>query len=153
MADRALLAGYPRYEKPAFASPISAVSVENKYHHVSSVFYARVSQTPDNKVHGANMGPIRGRQDPGGPHVGPTNLIKVMLYLGKPTLYFSCDLSALRTPLHVRLSVRLSVCHTFFNMFLSSYYHDFFYHWQKLCPCRRSRSEAKGQGHWGQNPI
>ena len=26
---------------------------------------------PDNKVYGANMGPIRGRQDPGGPHVGP----------------------------------------------------------------------------------
>ena len=30
--------------------------------------------TPDSKVHGANMGPIRGRQDPGGPHVGPMNL-------------------------------------------------------------------------------
>ena len=29
---------------------------------------------PDNKVHGANMGPIWGRQDPGGPHVGPINL-------------------------------------------------------------------------------
>ena len=26
---------------------------------------------PDSKVHGANMGPIWGRQDPGGPHVGP----------------------------------------------------------------------------------
>ena len=29
---------------------------------------------PDNKVHGDNMGPIWGRQDPGGPHVGPMNL-------------------------------------------------------------------------------
>ena len=28
---------------------------------------------PDNKVHGANMGPRWGRQDPGGPHVGPMN--------------------------------------------------------------------------------
>ena len=28
---------------------------------------------PDIKVHGANMGPIWGRQDPGGPHVGPMN--------------------------------------------------------------------------------
>ena len=27
----------------------------------------------DSKVHGANMGPIWGRQDPGGPHVGPMN--------------------------------------------------------------------------------
>ena len=31
-------------------------------------------QCPDTKVHGANMGPIWGRQDPGGPHVGPMNL-------------------------------------------------------------------------------
>ena len=30
---------------------------------------------PDNKVHGANMGPIWGRQDPGGPHVGPMNFV------------------------------------------------------------------------------
>ena len=28
---------------------------------------------PVSKVHGANMGPIWGRQDPGGPHVGPVN--------------------------------------------------------------------------------
>ena len=30
-------------------------------------------QNPDSKVHGANMGPIWGRQDPGGPSVGPMN--------------------------------------------------------------------------------
>ena len=29
---------------------------------------------PDSKVHGANMGPTWGRQDPGGPHVGHLNL-------------------------------------------------------------------------------
>ena len=29
--------------------------------------------TPDSKVHVANMGPIWGPQDPGGPHVGPMN--------------------------------------------------------------------------------
>ena len=28
---------------------------------------------PDSKVHGASMGPIWGRQNPGGPHVGPMN--------------------------------------------------------------------------------
>ena len=28
----------------------------------------------DSKVHGANMGPIWGQQDPGGPYVGPMNL-------------------------------------------------------------------------------
>ena len=30
---------------------------------------------PDSRVHGANMGPNWGRQDPGGPHVGPVNFI------------------------------------------------------------------------------
>ena len=28
---------------------------------------------PDSKFQGANIGPIWGRQDPGGPHVGPMN--------------------------------------------------------------------------------
>ena len=32
-----------------------------------------MNQAPDSKVHGANMGSIWGRQDPGGPHVGPMN--------------------------------------------------------------------------------
>ena len=31
--------------------------------------------TPDSKVHGANMGPIWGQEDPGGPHVGPMNFV------------------------------------------------------------------------------
>ena len=31
------------------------------------------NNTPASKVHGANMGPIWGRQVPGGPHVGPMN--------------------------------------------------------------------------------
>ena len=30
---------------------------------------------PDSKVHGANMGPIWGRQDPGGPHIGPMDFV------------------------------------------------------------------------------
>ena len=35
---------------------------------------------PDSKVHGANMGPIWGRQDPGGPHVGPMNFAISAVY-------------------------------------------------------------------------
>ena len=35
---------------------------------------------PDSKVHGANMGPIWGRQGPGGPHVGPMNFAIWGLY-------------------------------------------------------------------------
>ena len=53
-------------------------------------------------------------------------------------------------------SVRPSVCHTFFTMFPSSYHHEIFrsyYHGQKWCPCKRSRSEVKGQGHRGQHPT
>ena len=67
-------------------------------------------------------------------------------------IVFSCDQAALRT----LLSVRLSVCHTFFTMFLSSYHHEIFrsyYHWQKWCPCKRSRSKVKGQGHRGHDPT
>ena len=30
---------------------------------------------PNSKVHGANMGPIWGRQDPGGPQIGPMNFV------------------------------------------------------------------------------
>ena len=33
----------------------------------------QISLLPDSKFHGANMRPIWGRQDPGGPHVGPMN--------------------------------------------------------------------------------
>ena len=35
--------------------------------------FLTVLSDPDSKVHGANMGPIWGRQDPAGSHVGPMN--------------------------------------------------------------------------------
>ena len=41
----------------------------------SILFFAIWMAYPDSKVHGANMGPIWGWQDPaGGPHVGHVNL-------------------------------------------------------------------------------
>ena len=57
-------------------------TVEWRKYTMSSDFYLRSCQHerflygtfPDNKVHGANMGPAWGRQDPGGPHDGPINL-------------------------------------------------------------------------------
>ena len=58
--------------------------------------------------------------------------------------------------LSVRLSVCPSVCHTFLTMFPSFYHHEIFrsyYEWQKWRPCKRSRSEVKGQGHRGHNPT
>ena len=68
-------------------------------------------------------------------------------------IHFSCDQAALRTLLSVRLHVRLSVRP---SPTLSKYsYHlimpKIYYHWQKGCPCKRSRSEVIGQGHKGQN--
>ena len=36
---------------------------------------AIINVHPDSKVHWVNMGPIWGRQDQGGPHVGHTNLV------------------------------------------------------------------------------
>ena len=41
---------------------------------------------PDTKVYGANMGPIWGRQDQGGPHVGTMNIAIWELQI---TPYFS----------------------------------------------------------------
>ena len=35
--------------------------------------YIFLNDIPDCKVYAASMGPIRGPQDTGGPHVGPTN--------------------------------------------------------------------------------
>ena len=36
--------------------------------------------SPDSKVHGANTGPIWGRQDPDGPHVGPMDLASWVIF-------------------------------------------------------------------------
>ena len=65
-------------------------------------------------------------------------------------LLFSCDQAAIWLVQSVCLSLRLSVClsvrHTFFTMFPSSYHHEIFrsyYHSQKWCPCKRSRSKVK----------
>ena len=55
----------------------------------------RVSYT-DSKVHGANMGPIWGRQDPGGPRVGPMNLANwVGLQVGNMTTLTICGMTNL----------------------------------------------------------
>ena len=42
---------------------------------------------PDSKIHGANVGPTWGRQDPGEPHVGHTNFA-IWWYI-----QMNCDLS------------------------------------------------------------
>ena len=62
----------------------------------------------------------------------------------------SWDQAALWRVQSVCLPVCLSVSHTILTMFPSSCHHEIFrssYQWQKWYPCKRSRSEVKGQGH------
>ena len=56
------------------------------------------------------------------------------------------------------LSVCLSICHTFFPRFQSSYHHETFrsyyqYQWPKWGPCKRSSSKVTGKGHRGQTQL
>ena len=46
----------------------------NKTQQIAKGLHVSMDIFPDSQVHGANMGPIWGRQDPGGPHVGPMNI-------------------------------------------------------------------------------
>ena len=48
---------------------------ETKKYIGDAISSQQIENIPDNKVHGANMGPTWGRQDPGGPHVGHMNLV------------------------------------------------------------------------------
>ena len=53
-------------------------------------------------------------------------------------------------------SVCPSVCLSVTPFSSCSHHHEIFmsyYHGQKWCPCKRSRSEVKGQGHRGQHPT
>ena len=47
-------------------------------HRITSI---TIKRFPDSKAYGANMGPIWGRQDPGGPHIGPMNFAIWVEYL------------------------------------------------------------------------
>ena len=59
-----------------FSSQILLLYLGTLLCHIDMVIvptHANEHTDPDSKVHGANMGPIWGGQDPGGPHVGPMN--------------------------------------------------------------------------------
>ena len=53
----------------------SRASLQCGIQHAQAYFECDGFYIPDSKVHGAKMGPIRGRQDPGGPHVGPMKFV------------------------------------------------------------------------------
>ena len=66
------------------------------------------SVCPDSKIHGTDAGSTWGRQDPGGPHVGPTNLdILVFMYVlpqSNPQSF---------APLHIRASTSVITVQAF----------------------------------------
>ena len=49
-------------------------NIFNILHEKSMTGMLKYGNIPDSKVHVTNMGPIWGRQDPGGPHVGLMNI-------------------------------------------------------------------------------
>ena len=51
------------------------VSYTKSCYNTSQMSHNITYNTPDGKVHGANVGPTWGWQDPGGPHVGPMNFL------------------------------------------------------------------------------
>ena len=59
---------------------VTFVNVTNRAHSYGKTW-------PDSKIHGANMGPIWGRQDPGGPHVGPMNFVDVVFVSWRRQLF------------------------------------------------------------------
>ena len=58
----------------------------------------QVHANPNSNIHGANMGPIWGRQKPGGPHVGP---MKFAIWEG-----FQSDRSSSQTQLSIYRSIK-----------------------------------------------
>ena len=71
--------------------PVIWDALRPMWHHCNSIILVTDSlwchdiglhyDIPDSKVHGANMGPIWGRQDPGGPHVlAPWTLLSGMIW-------------------------------------------------------------------------
>ena len=67
------------HRRQSIVSPQVYVRRANTVCHMQVITHPRLiilrveKHYPDSKVHGANMGPIWVRQDPGGPHVGHMN--------------------------------------------------------------------------------
>ena len=74
--DRSLLSNVGRYQiiyrlpNASLWVPVALLEIPQACIKISRCY---IITAPDSKVHGAKMGPIWGRQDPGGPHVGPMN--------------------------------------------------------------------------------
>ena len=74
----------------------TVITIFGSYTHTHTHIYICIYMYPDSEVHGANMGPIWGQQDPGGPHVGSMNLaiwvcmcVYIYIYMLKMTSTWS----------------------------------------------------------------
>ena len=65
-------------------------------HNISCICCQRRLKNSDSKVHGANMGPTRGRQDPGGPHVGHMKIAIWLSVIAHETQTWRLDWNRLR---------------------------------------------------------
>ena len=81
--------------KPRFFPLGYYVSASANFRPTSDGVYL-VDTIPESKVHGANTGPIWGRQDPGVPHVDPMNLLSGMQTAGSEKLLYELSTSEAR---------------------------------------------------------
>ena len=72
---RATIANHTAITKFEFQESILTASIHPCHRHGRTTRIHTPIIYPDSKVHGATMGPIWGRQDPGGPRGGPMNLV------------------------------------------------------------------------------
>ena len=72
---------------------------------VAHVYHEYVITFPDSKVHGAMMGPIWGRQDPGGPHIGLTNFA-IWFYVLSADSVIEWHWMSLMTPSGLKIYIR-----------------------------------------------
>ena len=73
---------------------------------------------PDSKFYGANMGPTWGRQDPGGPHVGPMNLViwgyvAVIIFISDETVGRPISVTTHRVP-DIKIMLMILLTHSKF---------------------------------------
>ena len=78
---------------------------------ITIIFWTNPLNHPNSNVHGANMGPIWGRQNPDGPHVGPMNF----------AIWVHISLEFWFTALHGYLIVDHSLNHRFIILIVYLY--------------------------------
>ena len=82
------------------------------------------NNVPVSNVHGANMGLICGRQDPGGPHVGPMNLAIWERYTNGPFVIDQTPLLRLHSKSQFAGTLQVLTFKSHYN--LMNYHFDYF---------------------------